>query len=98
MKKPERYVREKFINAASQMTGNESFQRRVMNAWGEIHVLTPEDFDDLELREQYEWIVKKRVTLDSTDGECEDVRKRIIRIFLTLEAKSLVPEVGKGEK
>jgi len=93
MKKPKRYVRQQFIDAVSKMTGNESFQRRVMNAWSEVHVLTPADFDDLELREHYEFIARSRVTLDSTDEECEEVRKRIVEIFLELEMKSLVPDV-----
>lgn len=97
MKKPERYVRQQFINAVTKMTGNESFQRRVMNAWSEVLVLVPVDFDDPELREHYEFIARNRVMLDSTDAECEEVRKRVVEIFLKLEMKSLVPDVPSSK-
>jgi hypothetical protein len=95
MKKPERYVRQKFIDAMGAMSGNEAFPRRVMKAWNEIYVLTAEDFDDDELREHYEFILGHRIKADSSEAESEEVRKRIVRIFLELEARSLVPDVPR---
>lgn len=99
MKKPERYVRDKFINAMGEMSVNTSFSRRVAKAWTEIHVLTAEDFDDRKLREHYEFILSHRITANSTETESEEVRKRIAQIFFELEAKSLVPDAPKrGER
>jgi hypothetical protein len=87
------YVKEKFGTAVVHMTGPEDFSRRVAKAWVEIYPVTAESFEDRELRTDFEWLQSKlnqfgvgdREKARATDAECDEVRKRILKIHALLE-------------
>lgn len=93
MRNPPSYLRQKFSIAGAFLKGRQSLPIRVVKAWTEISPLNEEDFDDKELRSDFEWIMSKiqfavidGVRPKATTAECEEVARRIEKIRRALGA------------
>lgn len=81
------YLRQKFSVGTGFLNGRGALCLRVVKAWTEISSLNAEDFDDPQLRDDFEWINAKTqfavidgVRPQATDAECEEVARRIQKI------------------
>jgi len=90
----DRYAKSKFSIAAEFLAGPESLCIRAAKAWTEVSVLKGDyEFKNPELQGDFDWLMSKMEQFavgdgmkpKATDVDCDEVRKRILKINALFE-------------